>query len=61
MKHYTVDLQGWFEIEAEDEATAFAQAQTLIAIMEGSANSIEFRFVAPLELVVAENGITEEA
>lgn len=58
MKNYSIDLEGWFEIEADNEDDAMRKAQEVINELEGLANN-HFPFTFPLEVVVRENGIEE--
>lgn len=58
MKNYNIDLEGWFEIEAENEDDAMRKTQEVISKLEDLANNY-FPFTFPLEVVVRENGIEE--
>lgn len=58
MKNYNIDLEAWFEIEANNEDDAMRQAQEVISKLEDLANNY-FPFTFPLEVVVRENGIEE--
>lgn len=59
MMNYNIDVEGWLGIEADNEDDAFAKAQSFIAELEELVNNY-FTLTSPFEVVVADNGVTEE-
>lgn len=59
MPKYTIDLEGWVTIQADNEDHAYQIGQAIISEIDDLV-SAHMTLAEPLELLIADNGVNEE-